>query len=304
MDGRMRAGLTSRKRFGILWRKLFTNFGEIVDIGKYAKQWCLPESLIEDELNAPSGIIGNSGIDLCINSQLLRLQTWEDKKYANLFQQLRKDRRINTAESHEVQWIANGFYPTPDAECYAAMILDMQPEQIIEVGSGYSTRIAKKCIQFADLKTKLKVIDPKPRADIRQDADEVILERVEKLSASSLEITGRTILFIDSSHICRTRGDVPYLFCQVIPNVPKNTVIHFHDIYLPYDYPVLYDKWLWNEQYLLFCLLSHSKKFKVLLTTHLLSRQYTDIFRSVISPRISPETNQNCGGAYWIQSVI
>jgi hypothetical protein len=85
---------------------------------------------------------------------------------------LRDFRTIILQSQVSVDGKQDGFYPTPDAEIYAAMILDIGPLQIVEVGSGYSTLIARRAIQYATLPTKLAVIDPSPRTEIGELAPE------------------------------------------------------------------------------------------------------------------------------------
>ena len=46
------------------------------------------------------------------------------------------------------------------------------------------------------------------------------LAPVEKSDLANRNWQAGDLLFIDSSHICRTRGDLPYLFCNVIPSLP------------------------------------------------------------------------------------
>jgi hypothetical protein len=41
----------------------------------------------------------------------------------------------------------------------------------------------------------------------------------------------------------------------VIPALPDGVLVHVHDVFLPYDYPNLYDQWCHTEQYLLACML-------------------------------------------------
>ena len=77
------------------------------------------------------------------------------------------------------------------------------------------------------------------------------------------------VLFIDSSHEVRAGNDVVSLILKIIPTLSKGVVIHFHDIYLPYEYPrdlMLEHRWSrdWNEQYILQAMLQGSNQFEVL----------------------------------------
>ena len=56
------------------------------------------------------------------------------------------------------------------------------------------------------------------------------------------------VLFIDSSHILMPGSDVDLLFNRVLPELPSGTLVHIHDIFLPFDYPALWGWRNYNEQ--------------------------------------------------------
>ena len=64
-------------------------------------------------------------------------------------------------------------------------------------------------------------------------------------------------LFVDSSHVLMPGSDVDKILNRIIPELPSGVWIHFHDVFLPDDYP---REWGWrgyNEQnalmQLMFC---------------------------------------------------
>ena len=61
---------------------------------------------------------------------------------------------------------ANGYFTSPDAEVLYAIIHQCRPSTLIEVGSGNSTRMAKRAIMDVGCETRLISIDPEPRTDI------------------------------------------------------------------------------------------------------------------------------------------
>jgi hypothetical protein len=69
----------------------------------------------------------------------------------------------------------------------------------------------------------------------------------------------RDMLFIDSSHIVRLDGDVPFLLLEVLPVLRAGVLIHIHDIPFPYHCPYPARYWIydntwpfwWNESMLL-----------------------------------------------------
>ena len=52
------------------------------------------------------------------------------------------------------------------------------------------------------------------------------------------------ILLIDSSHIAMPGSDVDWVINNILPSLPKGVLVHFHDIFLPDDYP---SAWRWRE---------------------------------------------------------
>ena len=82
-----------------------------------------------------------------------------------------------------------------------------------------------------------------------------------------LELRDGDVLFVDTSHVIKTGGDVQYLYHEVLPRLADGVVVHVHDIFLPWDYP---DEWVlvgrgWNEQYVLQSFLSFNDTFHILL---------------------------------------
>jgi Methyltransferase domain len=194
----------------------------------------------------------------------------------------------------------NGWYPTPDAEIYASMICDFRPDRIVEVGSGFSTLIARRALEYADLATRLTVIDPEPRTDIERTADRAIYKRVEDIKLDQLELTPRSLLFIDSSHITRPRGDVPYLYCEVLPQLPAGALVHIHDIFIPFDYPSCYDHLCWTEQYVLQAMLGNSGRYHTLFATQYMTREHTSETQRTFGPQVGAD-NLFFGASFWIQ---
>tara|TARA_Y100000310_G_scaffold342459_1_gene445813 strand:- start:12247 stop:12681 length:435 start_codon:yes stop_codon:yes gene_type:complete len=96
------------------------------------------------------------------------------------------------------------------------------------------------------------------------------------------------LLFIDSSHVVKSGSDVNYIILEILPRLNKGVIIHFHDIYLPYDYNrfVLKSFWDWNETSLLRAFLIFNKKVKILFC---LSHLHYD--RKSVLKQVFPEYN-------------
>jgi methyltransferase family protein len=277
---------------------------EDTTLAGYVRENVLPRTAKVFDRYLPSRWMGSQGIDLRESEQLARIEKWRGASYQELYRNLRNNAEINCPFDGQSYLgstcLHNGWYPTPDAEIYASMIYDFRPDQIVEVGSGFSTLIARATLEFAQLKCPLTVVDPAPRTNVERAADKVIYERVEDSKLEKFALTEKSLLFIDSSHITRPRGDVPYLYCEVLPQLPAGTVVHFHDIFIPYDYPTCYDHLCWTEQYVLHALLAQSPRYRTLLSTQYLSRHHVADMQATFGPQVGAD-NLFYGASYWIQ---
>jgi len=284
-------------------RSLPGEAGETMRLGTYARETVrpVPPSIPDAQTWIPGSEIGSAGLDLREGDQLERLRRWRSEPYRDLYAKLRRDPAINTQRLGQDS-LTNGWYNTPDAEIYASMILDYRPRHIVEVGAGFSTRIARASVVHGGLPTRITVVDPEPRTEIREISDDVILAAAERSSLHERAWSAGELLFIDSSHICRTRGDIPYLFCNVIPRLPPGVLVHVHDVYLPFDYPNNVDHLWYTEQYMLHALLSHSPRYRTVMTSHWLSRTHPDEVRATIGPETARDLRL-FGGSYWFEVV-
>jgi hypothetical protein len=141
------------------------------------------------------------------------------------------------------------------------------------------------------LKSRLNEADLK-RAEIHQ-------ARVQDIPLSFFDrLQQNDILFIDSSHVVKFASDLHYLMFEVLPRLAEGVIIHFHDIFYPFEYP---EAWLregiaWNEAYMLRAFLSHNSNYDILLFTTYLQRKFPDFFS-----RHFPLCAKNTGGSLWIQ---
>jgi len=167
--------------------------------------------------------------------------------------------------------VVNDYFSGLDAVVYYSLIRQLKPRRIIEIGGGYSTRIANKALA-ANQSGRLTCIEPYP--DERLDGSRVhlVTKRVEELDVSFFAaLEANDILFIDSSHTVKFGSDVCYEFLEILPALKRGVWVHVHDIFFPHDYPA---EWLLkrrlalNEQYLLEAFLSFNHDFEIALANH------------------------------------
>jgi Methyltransferase domain len=246
----------------------------------------------------PQTEVGHAGLDLRVEDQLRRLKRWGND-YTDLFSALRADEAINPWFTGQPR-IHNGQFPTPDAEVYASIIGDYRPSRIVEVGAGFSTLIARRAMGELGHEAPIVAIDPEPRTDVLPRVSRLIQRPVELVSPSDLALESGDVLFIDSSHVVRARGDVPHLFNSVIPELPGGTLVHVHDVFIPFDYPDAYRLRLYSEQYVLHALLSSSPRYRVLFTTHWMARQALREMRAALGPGVGHD-ERFFGASMWFE---
>jgi len=165
---------------------------------------------------------------------------------------------------------ANRFFSGGDAEAAYAMIKDLRPKRVIEIGSGNSTHIMRHAARDAGLELHITCIDPVPRREIESVADNVLRRSVLETEPAELAagLEAGDVLFIDGSHYAFNGTDAPFLLLEVLPLV----VVHIHDIMLPYEYDALFSERNYNEQYLVAGLLLGGSNWEPLLPVYWLSR--------------------------------
>jgi hypothetical protein len=167
----------------------------------------------------------------------------------------------------------NLFFGELDAITYYCLIRELKPRRIVEVGGGYSTLLAARAAVHNG-QTEIVCIDPNPvtevvggsGADVRR-----LAVPVQRLPPEFFDDLGRDdILFIDSSHVSKIGSDVNYLVLDVLPRLREGVVVHFHDVFLPAEYPRAWIDGLafLNEQYLLAAFLLFNERFEVLALNH------------------------------------
>lgn len=178
----------------------------------------------------------------------------------------------------------NGWLPGLDSVALYGFLARYQPKRYFEIGSGNSTKFARRAIIDHNLNTKITSFDPEPRAEIDAICDQVVRQPVEEVDATIFqELEAGDILFVDNSHRSFMNSDVSVVFLELLPRLRSGVLVEFHDILLPYDYPPEWGNRFYNEQYLLACyLLAEGKKFEVILPNYFISRH--DHLSKVLSP--------------------
>lgn len=189
--------------------------------------------------------------------------------------------KLRVRGGNDVEYVVdNPYFSSPDMEALYLMVRQLAPGRIVEIGCGYSTRITRQAIIDGGLETTITAIDPWPRTDIAPYVDNFLQSRVEHLTDYSVfeSLEAGDILFVDSSHEVKLGNDVARIVCDILPRLKPGVVLHFHDIFLPYEYVEVHSRVYagWGEQFILHALLQ-GKPADILWPGHYLQRARPDV---------------------------
>jgi tetratricopeptide (TPR) repeat protein len=210
-----------------------------------------------------------------------------------------------TYETAAPFWL-NAWFSPLDAVALSGMLQAHNPARFVEVGSGMSTKYARRAIARYGLKTAITSIDPEPRNAVDKLCDAVIRQPLERCDLGLFEaLEPGDIAFLDSSHRSFQGSDVTVFFLEILPRLKPGVIVHVHDIYLPFDYIAGHVPRLWNEQYLLAAaLLFGAQRFEILFPSWFVGRDPELSARANAALRGGPMAELDLYGAsFWMRMV-
>ena len=203
-------------------------------------------------------------------------------------------------------WSRSRMYPALDAWILQAFLREFEPERVVDVGAGHSSLVtARVNRELLGGRIHFTTIDPFPPDALKDGVEGMTELRVEEVQDTPLEVFealgANDLLFIDTSHVAKTGGDVPWIYNQVLPRLRPGVVVHIHDVFMPGEYP---ENWVlegraWNEQYLVQAFLAFNAAFEILLGTYWLRTSHWDRLRQVF-PDLTDEHRER-GSSLWIR---
>ena len=200
--------------------------------------------------------------------------------------------------------LKNTWLPGLDSLTLYGMLSLFNPNYYIEIGAGYSTKFANKAIKDSNLSTKIISIDPNPRDEINEICHKIIRKPLEDVNLEIFDLLEKDdILFIDNSHRSFMNSDVTTVFLDIIPRLKSGVIVQIHDIQLPFDYPLQWDKRYYNEQYLLASyLLAEGNKFEILLPNAFITWKLAPELNEIVKPFFKgKEGVSQGGGSFWLK---
>ena len=252
------------------------------------------------------------GIDIREDEQLLLLKKFS-KKYRDEYDKF----RFGGSDDEDVFYFENNAFETIDAEILYCMVRELKPANIIEIGSGYSTRVTAMAIrqnraEDSSYSCGLTCIEPYPMDWLTRipEVSYIIESKVETLPIGTFSCLGENdILFIDSSHTINVYNDVCFEYLEVLPSLNNGVHIHIHDIILPLRYSEYWYnmRCFWNEQYLLQAFLAFNSSFRVRWAANYMHLKHpsslAEAFSSYSQFKNSPDLRKRSQGhkSFWIQ---
>ena len=201
----------------------------------------------------------------------------------------------------------NPNYGHGEGLIYASFLRDLRPNHVIEIGSGFSTLLlldvleqihatATTCIciePYPDLLLSLLSAPDRERVEIRAcAAQEASLDWFARLERGD-------ILFVDSTHVSKVGSDVNRILFEILPRLRPGVIVHFHDIYYPFEYP---KEWIfqgrnWNEAYIMRAFLQYNERYKIVCFNSYLGQFHPELFRET-----KPLFLDNPGSSLWLLS--
>jgi len=256
-------------------------------------------------------IFSNAGgvldIDLNVDKQFQLLET---------FKKMRPDFPYDFINAKENEKLRYRFTNRPQYRYSDVMFLyyvirHLEPQQIVEVGSGASSAVMLDINDlFFSSSIKFSFIEPYPERLYGflkgQDSNNaaIMTKKVQDVPMDTFEsLKENDILFIDSSHVSKVGSDVNHIFFNILPRVKKGVWIHFHDIFYPFELPmhwILQNSRFWNESYLLRAFLMNNDAYEIMLFNTLLHKQFRDWFENEMPECLIDEGDT---GSIWIRKI-
>jgi hypothetical protein len=196
----------------------------------------------------------------------------------------------------------NPAFSFSDALSYWSILRMTEPEVVLEVGSGFSTLVARAALE-RNGSGRLVCVEPYPKPWLAKTGAEVIDRPVQDLPLDFFEdlLPSGSVFFIDSTHTVKSGSDCLHLYLRILPKLRRQMYLHAHDIFLPAGYP---KDWLtaqdihWTEQYLLLALLEGNPDFRVLFGSN-----YHRLENPELLDRFMGGKAPGGGGSLWFERV-
>ncbi|MGH7269397.1 MAG: class I SAM-dependent methyltransferase, partial [Polyangiaceae bacterium] len=129
----------------------------------------------------------------------------------------------------EYEWASNAYFGPSDSRLLYGILRHVAPTRIVEVGSGFSTRVIRAALQRNGAG---ELVTIEPYEPERMPIVPTYPVPVQHVPLDIFTGLGQNdVLFVDSSHVAKTGSDVTHLVLNVLPALKPGVIVHFHDIF-------------------------------------------------------------------------
>lgn len=204
-------------------------------------------------------------------------------------------------------FLHNASFGPVDAELLWGMLRTHKPARVVEIGSGMSTLLAAEALRKNAAEGspgELTAIEPYPAAWLPQVPGLRLVQKpVQQVPLDEFtRLESGDVLFIDSTHVATIGSDVTHEILEIVPRLAPGVIVHFHDIFLPVEYPpgfVMGLRVFWTEQYLLQAFLAFNDSFEVLAAANWLQHTHP----SKLAAAIPSWSADRVPGSFWMRRV-
>lgn len=192
----------------------------------------------------------------------------------------------------------NDQFSYSDAASAYAMLRKVKPARVLEIGSGYSTLVARDALA-ANGRGEITCVEPYPRPFLKEIGVDLREIKAQQLQDPNALLSDGDVLFVDSTHTVKTGSDCLHIYLRLLPSIRRRIYVHVHDIFLPFGMPRAWQEDFhihWTEQYLLLAWLLDNPRATVIYGSAYHERYSVDTLEALMHGRYG------CGGSsLWIE---
>lgn len=207
---------------------------------------------------------------------------------------------LKSSRPGEYAW-EGGLFSFSDAVAYYAMIRTRKPRTIVELGSGWQTRIAQMACARNGM-GRIICVEANPSTFLEAiQGVEVVKRRIQDVENGFFNTVLRDgdMLFIDSTHTVKHDSDCLHLYLRILPALEADVTVQVHDIYLPQTLSLgqMRDSQIfWTEQYLLYAYMCSNPR-----TRTIFGSRYHTIHNPALLDQFMHGRYRAGGASFWFE---
>ncbi len=182
----------------------------------------------------------------------------------------------------------NPYFSYADTTVFCCLVQKFKPRKIIDVGGGVTTTLMMDMNDLFFKNNPMNITLIEPHAEniehyLKGDQSvERIFKKIQDVDpAVFTSLNAGDILFLDTSHVSKMGSEVNFLVFNVLPLLKPGVIIHIHEIFYPFEYPIeFYNTYkYWNEIYLWRAFIMHNTEYEIILFNSWFARKHTELLR-------------------------